>query len=60
MRIYADFNACIDPGAEGRPGFVRLDRLGTLRDLCALRLLGPAQSRVLADELPTGAASGLR
>jgi hypothetical protein len=39
MRIYADFNAQIDPGGAGRLGLVHLDRLGTLRDLCAARLL---------------------
>lgn len=35
MRIYADFNAQIDPGGPDRPGLVHLDRMGTLRDLCA-------------------------
>lgn len=38
MRIYADFNALIDPGGDDRPGIVDLHRLGTLRDLCAARL----------------------
>lgn len=37
VRIYADFNALIDPGSADRPGVVHLDRLGTLRDLCAAR-----------------------
>jgi hypothetical protein len=37
-RIYADFNAQLDFGGPGRPGLVHLDRLGTLRDLCAARL----------------------
>jgi hypothetical protein len=35
VRIYADFNAVLDSGGPGRPGLVRLDRLGTVRDLCA-------------------------
>lgn len=38
MRVYADFNAQIDPGAPDRNGLVSLNRLGTLRDLCALRI----------------------
>lgn len=37
-RIYADFNALIDTGGVGQPGLVRLDRLGTLRDLCTARV----------------------
>jgi hypothetical protein len=38
MRIYADFNAQIDPGGPERPGLVHLDRFGSLRDLCASRI----------------------
>ncbi len=38
MRIYADFNALVDLGDAERPGAVHLDRLGSLRDLCALKL----------------------
>jgi hypothetical protein len=37
-RIYADFNAQIDPGSDNRPGQVLLERMGTLRDLCAARV----------------------
>jgi hypothetical protein len=37
MRLYADFNAQVDPGGSGRPGLVHLGRMGTLRDLCAAR-----------------------
>ena len=37
MRLYADFNAQIDLGGPGRPGLVHLNRMGTLRDLCAAR-----------------------
>jgi hypothetical protein len=37
-RVYADFNACLDLGGDDRPGLVHLERLGTLRDLCAARL----------------------
>jgi hypothetical protein len=37
-RIYADFNATLDPGGPGRLGLVRLDKMGTLRDLGAARL----------------------
>ena len=37
-RIYADFNAQLDPGGPGRPGLVCLERLGTLRDLCDARI----------------------
>jgi hypothetical protein len=36
--IYADFNALLDVGGTERPGLVRLDRMGTLRDLSAARL----------------------
>jgi hypothetical protein len=38
VRIYADFNALIDPGCDDRHGLVDLHRMGTLRDLCAARL----------------------
>jgi len=37
-RIYADFNALLDPGGPYGPGLVHLERLGTLRDLCAARV----------------------
>ena len=37
-KVYADFNALLDVGGPGRHGLVHLDRLGTLRDLCAARL----------------------
>jgi hypothetical protein len=36
--IYVDFNALLDVGGTERPGLVRLDRMGTLRDLSAARL----------------------
>lgn len=35
MRLYADFNAQLDLGGAGRPGRVHLNRMGTVRDLCA-------------------------
>jgi hypothetical protein len=38
LRIYADFNACLDFGDAEAPGFVHLNRMGTLRDLCAAQL----------------------
>jgi hypothetical protein len=37
-RIYADFNAQIDPGGDDRLGQVLLECMGTLRDLCAARV----------------------
>jgi hypothetical protein len=37
LRLYADFNACIDPGGDGRPGLVNLEKMGTLQGLCRAR-----------------------
>jgi hypothetical protein len=43
MRLYADFNAQVDLGGPDRPALVHLNRMGTLRDLCASQT--PRRSR---------------
>ena len=39
MRIYVDFNAWLGVEAATGTDALRLDRMGTLRDLCAAKIL---------------------